>query len=258
MIALCYLLYLLGAIAFILGLRGLSNPKTARRGNLTAAAGMFLAIVASLVYPLESAPENFLWIYGALAVGAILGWISAARVAMTAMPQMVSVFNGLGGGSAMLLAIIEFNNLLQLDLINDLLVFILLFTLFVGAVSFSGSILAYLKLDGKVRDKNISLPWHQILNVFLLAASIASLAYAWYEPSAFSLTLATVLALIYGFSFVAPIGGADMPVVISLLNSITGISAASAGFLYQNQIMILGGILVGSSGTILTILMCNA
>ncbi len=258
MIVLCYLMYLVGAVCFILGLRGLSHPNTARRGNLTAAAGMTLALVASLIYPLESAPGNYVWIFGSLAIGALLGWISAARVAMTAMPQMVSVFNGLGGGSAMLLAVIEFSNLLLLDLQNELLIFTLLFTLFVGAVSFSGSILAYLKLDGRVKDHNIVLPWHQVLNVFLLAASIASLAYAWYNPSTFSLALAALISLVYGFSFVAPIGGADMPVVISLLNSITGISAASAGFLYQNQIMILGGILVGASGTILTVLMCDA
>lgn len=258
MIVLCYLMYLVGAVCFILGLRGLSDPNTARRGNLTAAAGMTLAIVASLIYPLENAPGNYVWIFGSLTIGAVLGWISAARVAMTAMPQMVSVFNGLGGGSAMLLAILEFSNLIQLDLQNKLVVFTLLFTLFVGAVSFSGSILAYLKLDGRVKDHNIVLPWHQILNVFLLTASIASLAYAGYNPSTFSLALATSISLVYGFSFVAPIGGADMPVVISLLNSITGISAASAGFLYQNQIMILGGILVGASGTILTVLMCDA
>ena len=258
MIALVYTMYLIGAIAFILGLRGLSSPQTARRGNLTAAFGMSLAIIASLIFPLEGSFGNFGWIVGALLVGSIIGWISAARVEMTEMPQLVSIFNGLGGGSAMILALVEYLNIIGDGGLSNMEAVIILFTLLVGGISFSGSILAYLKLDGKVKDKNVILPGHQYINIFLLIASIAALWYAWSNPSTTSIIIATAVALIYGFSFVAPIGGADMPVVISLLNSVTGISAATAGFLYNNQIMILGGILVGASGTILTILMCNA
>lgn len=258
MIALVYTMYLIGAIAFILGLRGLSSPQTARRGNLTAAFGMSLAIIASLIFPLEGSFGNFGWIVGALLVGSIIGWISAARVEMTEMPQLVSIFNGLGGGSAMILALVEYLNIIGDGGLSNMEAVIILFTLLVGGISFSGSILAYLKLDGKVKDKHVILPGHQYINIFLLIASIAALWFAWSNPSTTSIIIATTVALIYGFSFVAPIGGADMPVVISLLNSVTGISAATAGFLYDNQIMILGGILVGASGTILTILMCNA
>ncbi len=258
MTALVYLMYLIGAIAFILGLRGLSSPKTARKGNLTAAFGMGLAIVASLIFPLEGSFGNFGWIGGALILGAAIGWYSAAKVEMTEMPQLVSIFNGLGGGSAMILALVEYLNIIGDGGLTNMEAVIILFTLLVGGISFSGSILAYLKLDGKVKDKHVILPGHQYINIILLFASLAALWYAWSSPSSTSIIIATVVALVYGFSFVAPIGGADMPVVISLLNSVTGISAATAGFLYDNQIMILGGILVGASGTILTILMCNA
>ena len=251
-------MYLIGAVAFILGLRGLSHPRTARRGNLIAAFGMALAIIASLVGPLEGASGNFQWIIGSLLIGSLIGWFSAIRVAMTAMPQMVSIFNGLGGGSAMLLAVVEYINITSKGELDPLGALIILFTLLVGGISFSGSILAYLKLDGKIRDKHVVLPKHQFINIFLFFASLVVLWYAWLNPSTTAIMIAMVVALIYGFSFVAPIGGADMPVVISLLNSVTGISAASAGFLYNNQIMILGGILVGASGTILTVLMCKA
>lgn len=253
------LAYLIGAVLFILGLRGLSDPKTARGGNLRAAFGMGIAIVASLLYPIQNSPDNFIWIIAALLIGGIIGWVSSSRVQMTSMPQLVSIFNGLGGGSAMLLAFVEYLNLKNTGTFSvGLGSLTILFTLLVGAISFSGSILAYLKLDGKVKDKHVTLPKHQFVNIFLLIATLAAVGYAMFNPSTTSLVIATVVSLIYGFSFVAPIGGADMPVVISLLNSVTGISAATAGFLYNNQIMILGGILVGASGTILTVLMCRA
>ena len=136
----CQLAYLIGAICFILGLRGLSHPRTARRGNLIAALGMGIAIVASLIYPIENVPNNYIWIFGALLIGSVIGWISSARVQMTGMPQLVSIFNGLGGGSAMLLAILEFFKMN--DYSNMLGLIVIVFTLFVGAISFSGSILA--------------------------------------------------------------------------------------------------------------------
>ena len=252
----CQLGYLAGAICFILGLRGLSHPKSARKGNLIAACGMGIAIVASILYPIENATNNYIWIFGAIMIGAIIGWISSAKVEMTGMPQLVSIFNGLGGGSAMFLAMLEYFNFS--DGGSSIGMSIVLFTLFVGAVSFSGSILAYLKLDGKIKDKNVMLPKHQLVNTIFLIACIGLIIYALFNPGLPILIISTAVFLIYGFSFVAPIGGADMPVVISLLNSVTGISAATAGILYGNQIMILGGILVGASGTILTVLMCQA
>lgn len=252
------LAYLIGAVCFIVGLRGLSDPKTARRGNIIAAIGMGIAIVASLFYPLGDVSNNFIWIVGSIIIGSFIGWISAVKVQMTSMPQMISIFNGLGGGSAMVLALIEFLKIRTSISLDPLLAIIILFTVLVGSISFSGSILAYLKLDGKVQDKHVVLPKHQFVNILLLIGSIVVLVYTFFNPSVTNIALSAVVCLLYGFSFVAPIGGADMPVVISLLNSITGISAATAGFLYDNQIMILGGILVGAAGTILTVLMCNA
>jgi len=256
MIVLVQLAYLSGAICFILGLRGLSHPSTARRGNLLAALGMALAILGALLQPIATAPNNYLWIAGAMIGGAAIGWYRAAKVEMTGMPQLVSLFNGLGGGSAMLLALTEYIKNYESSSTSSLAV--IAFTLLVGALSFSGSILAYLKLDGKVRDAQVRLPAHSVVNLGLLLLSIVLTALLVLQPSIIILIISIIVFLIYGFSFVAPIGGADMPVVISLLNSVTGLSAATAGFLYGSQIMILGGILVGASGTILTILMCQA
>lgn len=252
------LAYLVGAVFFILGLRGLSDPKTARKGNVLAATGMGIAVVTSLLYPMQSAENNFIWIGGAILIGSVIGYFSAVRVQMTEMPQLISIFNGLGGGSAMVLAAIEFLKYREEGVASVLTAGIILFTIFVGGVSFSGSILAYLKLDGKIQDKHVVLPKHQWINILLLVASISMLFYTYFHPTNTLIIITLIVCLVYGFSFVAPIGGADMPVVISLLNSITGISAASAGYLYGNQIMILGGILVGASGTILTVLMCQA
>ncbi|MEM9837311.1 MAG: NAD(P)(+) transhydrogenase (Re/Si-specific) subunit beta, partial [Bacteroidota bacterium] len=256
------LVYLFGALAFVLGLRGLSSPDTARRGNLLAAFGMGIAILATIVYPFEAAvPNNYGWIAGGMLVGSASGWLAANRVQMTAMPQMVSIFNGLGGACAVLLALIEFRQIDMLGSEASLGALVVLgFTLLIGAVAFTGSILAYLKLDGKVWDSQVTLPKHSVINLILLLLVVAGLVYVCTQaPPSFTLVLGyLVLALIYGFSFVAPIGGADMPVVISLLNSLTGLSAATAGLIYNNQIMLVGGILVGASGTILTVLMCQA
>ncbi|MEM8906206.1 MAG: NAD(P)(+) transhydrogenase (Re/Si-specific) subunit beta [Bacteroidota bacterium] len=254
--------YLLGALAFILGLQRLSSPATARRGNRLAAFGMGLAILATLIYPFADAPNNYAWIVGGMLLGAFIGWVAAQRVQMTAMPQMVSIFNGLGGACAVVLAMVELLHFYQAptsDQSGALLV--VLATLLIGAIATTGSLLAYLKLDGKVWDSTVTLPRHDWINILLLVLTLGGGAYVFYQGAAGHFTLALILmviALIYGFSFVAPIGGADMPVVISLLNSFTGLSAAAAGLIYDNQIMLVGGILVGASGTILTVLMCRA
>ncbi|MEL6942675.1 MAG: NAD(P)(+) transhydrogenase (Re/Si-specific) subunit beta, partial [Bacteroidota bacterium] len=181
------------------------------------------------------------------------------RVQMTAMPQMVSIFNGLVGACAVVLAMIELyqHYSFSAKTLQELVVIVL--ALLIGAIAFTGSILAYLKLDGKVWDSQVTLPKHNIINMVLLVITLGLSIYliASGGSIAFSLILMGV-ALVYGFSFVAPIGGADMPVVISLLNSFTGLSAAAAGLIYGNNIMLIGGILVGASGTILTVLMCQA
>lgn len=249
--------YLFGALAFVWGLRLLSSPDTARKGNRQAGIGMGVAILATLAAP----GGNMVWILGGLIVGGIIGWRAAMKVAMTDMPQLVSVFNGLGGASAVALAGLELGQIIDTGVSPSAsALLILLTTLFIGGVAFTGSILAYLKLDGKVRDEKIILPRHSVINMAFLLVLVVFTAYlsmggalTWPVLAAY-----TVLTLIYGFSFVAPIGGADMPVVISLLNSFTGLSAAAAGLIYDNQIMLVGGILVGASGTILTVMMCNA
>ncbi len=253
--------FLIGAVAFIIGLKNLSSPETARKGNNIAMFGMIVAIIAALFTPLKEGDDNYIWIIHALAIGGFIGNITAKKVEMTSMPQLVSIFNGLGGATAMLLGIVEFVKMLANNNIalND--GSITLFALMVGGVSFTGSILAYLKLEGKVDDKKITLSGHSYFNIFLLVIllSVGTTTLLFNTETAFRLLIVfSLLSLIYGFSFVAPIGGADMPVVISLLNSFTGISAASAGFVYGNILMIVGGILVGASGTILTIMMCNA
>ncbi len=249
--------YLVGAFAFVWGLRLLSSPVTARRGNRQAAIGMGIAIVATLASP----GGNLVWIMAALVIGALIGWRAANKVAMTEMPQLVSIFNGLGGASAVALAGLELGQIVTAGSSpssSELLILVL--TLFIGGVAFTGSILAYLKLDGRVKDQQIILPKHSVLNLVFLLVLLAFMAYLSFGGVlSWGLVLIFVLlTLLYGFSFVAPIGGADMPVVISLLNSFTGLSAAAAGLIYDNQIMLVGGILVGASGTILTVMMCNA
>ncbi|MEL6636474.1 MAG: NAD(P)(+) transhydrogenase (Re/Si-specific) subunit beta [Bacteroidota bacterium] len=254
--------YLLGALTFVIGLRRLSSPDTARRGNGLAALGMGIAIIATMVYPFTDAPNNYLWIVVGMLLGGAIGWWSAQKVQMTAMPQMVSIFNGLGGACAVVLAMLELLSFYAGERSLDTgALFIVLLALLIGAVSFTGSLLAFGKLQGLVKDKHVTLPGHQWINIFFLIATIGLVTFLLVQGSSIGSIGAIVLmilTLVYGFSFVAPIGGADMPVVISLLNSFTGLSAAAAGLIYGNQIMLVGGILVGASGTILTVLMCQA
>ncbi len=256
------LFFLIGALAFIWGLRLLSSPDSARRGNIIAGVGMGMAILAALFQPLGTGSNNYVWIIAGMLLGGILGWISARKVQMTAMPQMVSIFNGLGGACAVVLASAELYYFYEgQTTLNMGELLILYLALLIGAVAFTGSMLAFAKLQGLVNDRKISLPYHNIINLFMLAVLLGLTAYSLLQGKSFGFDMAMVIlliGLIYGFSFVAPIGGADMPVVISLLNSFSGLSAAAAGFAYDSRIMIVGGILVGAAGTILTILMCDA
>ena len=261
--------YLIGSITFIIGLKMLSNPASARKGNLLAAAGMTIAILGTifLYQDVETGYlNNYAWIFGGLVIGAIIGTLAAKKVKMTAMPEMVSLFNGMGGACAALISIVEFNHLSK-ELIsnpNPLFipheqptVFIIVVGLIIGSVSFAGSMIAWGKLNGKVKD--FSFKGQNILNLFVLALAILSAVYLVMNPLQHNLLyVILVLSLIYGIFFVMPIGGADMPVVISLLNSFTGVAAACGGFLYNNKVMLTGGILVGAAGTLLTILMCKA
>ena len=255
--------YLIASLSFIIGLKMLSHPESARKGNLLAGGGMLLAILVTLFLYEHNGEKlgNHLLILGGIAVGTIIGFVMAKRVKMTAMPQMVSFFNGMGGACAAVIGIVEYSHIEEGVYSDGMMngpVFTMLAGLIIGAVSFSGSMVAYGKLEGKIKD--IVLPGSTYINIGLLAGTFGFMFFMMSQPEVSSTYgyILLILALIYGVSFVMPIGGADMPVVISLLNSFTGIAAAFGGFLYDNQAMLTGGILVGSAGTILTILMCTA
>lgn len=255
--------YLIAAMLFVIGLKMLSHPRTARSGNLWAFGGMALAMVSTILLHKNADGNGIsianIWIIlAAIGVGAAIGWTVALKVKMTAMPQLVSLFNATGGAASALVALLEYPNAVAGD-IGSILVTVL--GLIIGAVAFSGSMIAYGKLDGKVGD--IMKPYMTYVNLFLLAVAIALGAYITASSTAPAEQVWIIytllgLSLFYGVMFVMPIGGADMPVVISFLNSLTGIAATMAGFIYSNQAMILGGIFVGAAGMILTILMCKA
>ncbi len=255
--------YLIAALLFVVGLKLLSHPETARRGNMWAASGMGLAMITTLLLHKDAngagiSLTNVWIILCAIGVGAAIGWIVARKVKMTAMPQLVSLYNATGGGASMLVALLEYPAAVAGN-IGSLLVTVL--GLIIGAIAFSGSLIAFGKLDGRVGD--IMKPFMTYLNLVLLIATLAMGVYIVISPNPpsemlWAIYALTALSLVYGVMFVMPIGGADMPVVISLLNSFTGIAAAMAGFIYNNQAMILGGILVGAAGMILTLLMCKA
>ncbi|MFW6369771.1 MAG: NAD(P)(+) transhydrogenase (Re/Si-specific) subunit beta, partial [Bacteroidota bacterium] len=253
--------YLLAAVLFVIGLKLLSHPETARKGNFWAGTGMVLAMITTLLLHRDGESgagiplTNAMIIIVAIVVGSIIGVIVARKVKMTAMPQLVSLFNASGGAASALVALIEYSNPQNSSALVTLL------GLIIGAVAFSGSMIAYGKLDGKVGDIFSSIMTY--VNLLILAAIVILTVYMLigdvpFETQAILVYILLGLSLLYGVMFVMPIGGADMPVVISLLNSFTGIAAAMAGFIYNNQAMILGGIFVGSAGTILTVLMCRA
>ncbi|MFT4018898.1 MAG: NAD(P)(+) transhydrogenase (Re/Si-specific) subunit beta [Agriterribacter sp.] len=278
--------YIIASVTFILGLKMLSHPATARRGNLIAAGGMLLAVLGTIfLYHDEAgnALHNYGWIFGGILIGAVVGVLAAKKVKMTAMPEMVSLFNGMGGACAMLISIVEFNHLMHAVPegwtiypplsalgksgapfhipIGELLIIVL--GLIIGTISFTGSIIAWGKLNGRIKD--FSFRGQHIFNILLLLIIVGLsvwLVHSSAEPVRFLLTVIfysiLLLSVVYGIFFVLPIGGADMPVVISLLNSFTGVAAACGGFLYNNKAMLTGGILVGAAGTLLTILMCKA
>ena len=253
------LLYLICVILFIVGLKRLSSPDTARNGNIIAASGMGLGILVTLVYPMEGAPNNYVWIIIGLVLGSLTGLIAAKKVQMTAMPEMVSLFNGLGGACSMMIALVEFYNYPEGASALTGQGITTVFALFVGSISFTGSLIAYGKLQGFLRD-SLVLPFPQFVNGVMMLGFVGAGVFLMMQPAvSFNVVLIILaISLIYGVTFVTPIGGGDMPVVISLLNSFTGIGAALAGLIYNNQVMVMGGILVGASGTFLTVLMCEA
>jgi H+-translocating NAD(P) transhydrogenase subunit beta len=251
------LLYLVTIVCFVLALRFLSSPATARRGNQIGAVGMVIAIVATLLKP--GVHITWLMVVGA-AIGGTFGAVAARRVKMTAMPQMVALFNGVGGGAAALVALAEFHKLAPIPgrIHGDISVAILLSAL-IGAISFSGSLVAFAKLQELIQGRPIVYPGQKLVNAALLSACLAAgIAILAGSEHGWLLWLMVGGALVFGVLFVLPIGGADMPVVISLLNAFTGLAAAATGFELSNNVLIVSGMLVGASGTMLTLLMGRA
>ena len=244
------LFYLISAVCFILGLKRLSHPKTARSGNFLAALGMLIAIAATLA---SSDVLDLQLIAIGVGVGAVIGLLFATRVQMTEMPQMVAIFNGLGGAASALVASSEFFKI-------DDLSFIICLSVFIGTLTFSGSFIAFGKLQGIVSGRAVTFKGQQALNALIFAAIVVLISVNNLEValSAYNIFyLVVLLAFILGIGLTIPIGGADMPVVISLLNSYSGIAAAATGFLIDNQALIISGSLVGASGLILTNIMCK-
>ncbi|MBT9259230.1 MAG: NAD(P)(+) transhydrogenase (Re/Si-specific) subunit beta [Clostridiales bacterium] len=250
--------YLITSVLFILGIMFLRSPATARLGNTLSALGMAVAIIATL---LSGSIQRWDLIIIGFVLGAIIGYVAAMRVAMTAMPQMVAIFNGMGGGAAALVAINEILKALEAGTLTNLAAIGTgLLTVFIGSFSFAGSGLAFAKLQELIHGRPITFPLQKPLNavIFLGLVILGIWAVATQAVNPTILTVFTLIALLLGFLVVLPIGGADMPVVISLLNAMTGLAAATTGFLLLNNVLIVAGALVGASGTILTLLMSRA
>ncbi len=251
------LLYLVSIISFILALRFLSSPAHARLGNQIGAAGMLLAIVVTFA---QSEVVGYGLIAVGMVLGGLLGVVGARRVKMTAMPQMVALFNGVGGGAAALVSLAEFHNRAPADgrLPTDVGIAIGLSAL-IGAISFSGSLVAFAKLQELIQGRPITYAGQQFVNAFIFAGAVGcGVAIVAGAEQEWLLVALIVGALAFGTLFVLPIGGADMPVVISLLNAFTGLAAAATGFELENNVLIVSGALVGASGTLLTLLMGKA
>ncbi len=252
------LAYLVAAILFILGLRMLSSPRSAPRGNLTAAVGMFIAVVATL---LDAEVIDFRWIAAGAAVGGGAGAFVAVRVAMTAMPQMVALLNGLGGAASALVA--------GADLVSKvvdrgvppegIVPTAIVLSVLIGSITLTGSLIAFAKLQELMTTSPISYPGQQVVNGLIALAALGLCAMVAMDPTQLTAFWALMgLALVLGVLLVIPIGGADMPVVISLLNSYSGIAACATGFVLDNSALVICGALVGASGIILTKIMCDA
>jgi NAD(P) transhydrogenase subunit beta len=250
------LAYLVAGVCLIVGIKRLSSPATARSGNVVAAVGMTIAVVFTLLSP---EIDSYWLIAAGVAVGTVIGVASARMVKMTAMPQMVALFNGVGGGAAALIAAAEFHRLApSARHVLPEHIGAMLFSALIGSISFSGSLIAFGKLQEVLPGRPIVFGGQQIANGVLFVALIGVGVLAGATESGIWAIVLVLGALLFGVLLVLPIGGADMPVVISLLNAFTGLAAASTGFVLENTALIIGGTLVGASGTLLTILMGRA
>ena len=246
--------YILSAALFIFGLKMLSSPKTARMGNLVSAIGMLIAIVMTLF---GKGILDFRWIAIGLAVGGVIGFFTARLVAMTAMPEMVAVFNGFGGIASLLVGWSVYQRAPDIELFQ---IITIILSIFIGGVTFTGSLVAFGKLNGVITSKPVLYRGQHIVNTAVLVALVVlSVLFGVQPVDGYLFFLLIVgISLAFGVLFVIPIGGADMPVVISLLNSFSGLAACAAGFVIQNNLLVVAGALVGASGIILTNIMCKA
>jgi len=249
---------LLAAVLFILALKGLSSPKTARRGNLLGAAGAAIATAVVFFYgqeyyggPVKHLPQILI----AIAIGSIIGWVAARRVQMTQMPQMVALFNGVGGGAAAVISVIEF---LAVESESVPILTATIFTVVVGSVSFTGSLLTFAKLQELMTSRPVVIPLGRFITIGVAVATVATAVLLIVNPTNTLLWLLLGLSLVLGILLVLPVGGADVPIVISLLNAFTGLSVAASGYVLGNVLLIVAGTLVGASGTLLTRMMAQA
>jgi H+-translocating NAD(P) transhydrogenase subunit beta len=246
--------YIVAASLFVFGLKMMSSPKTARSGNLISAVGMLIAVVMTL---LDRGIVDFRWIALGLVAGSAIGLVTARVVAMTAMPEMVAVFNGFGGIASLLVGWSVFHQVLAIPAFQGVTVAL---SVLIGGVTFTGSLIAYAKLAGVITGKPVLYAGQHIVNTIVLVAIVALSVLFIVNPAEGYLWFLVLVgvSLLFGVLFVIPIGGADMPVVISLLNSFSGLAACAAGFVIENNLLIVAGALVGASGIILTNIMCKA
>ncbi len=256
MLVVSYIVYLIASICFIFGIKKLASPKTARQGNQLAAVGMLLAIIVTL---LDKRVLSFEWIIAGIIIGSTIGAIFATKVKMTGMPQMVGLLNGFGGGASVLVALSEYERIYfgnQQFEPNTMITVVL--SILIGSVTFTGSLIAFGKLQELITGKVIKYPFQHPLNALLILGVFVAGVVVVVNPVNIELLLAiTAVSLVLGVLLVLPIGGADMPVAISLLNSYSGIAASMTGFVLSNNMLIIAGALVGASGIILTIIMCK-
>ncbi|MDQ7815677.1 MAG: NAD(P)(+) transhydrogenase (Re/Si-specific) subunit beta [Melioribacteraceae bacterium] len=249
--------YLIASVLFIFGIKNLSSPKTARKGNFLAALGMFIAIIVTLF---DQHVLTFEWIIIGFVIGGTTGVLMAIKTPMTGMPQMVGLLNGFGGGASLLVALSEYYKMKNFTTwtFNDATNITIVLSLIIGAVTLTGSLIAFGKLQGIVTGKVVKYPGQHPLNVILFVGLIVAGVFFVIDPTLETLVIAiAAVSLVLGVLLVLPIGGADMPVAISLLNSYSGLAAASTGFVLQNNQLIIAGALVGASGIILTMIMCK-
>jgi NAD(P) transhydrogenase subunit beta len=254
------IVYLLCAVGFILALKGLSGPRTARTGNLVGAAAAVIGCVLPFIYvdDLEHVP----WILAAIAIGTVGGVFGAQKVQMTQMPQMVALFNGVGGGAAALVALLELHHMGEVDPSGDAFNWFVYaataFTIFVGSVSFSGSLITFAKLQELMTSRPVVFPGLPVAFGVLIIAALGLSVLTVTDPGELVGIVLCLVGLAFGVLLVLPVGGADVPIVISLLNAFTGLTVASGGYVLGNTLLLVGGTLVGAAGTFLTLLMARA